>query len=241
MRLSPTLLILIGLASTFFSCTPRTVLRMDADESAEIKWNYGRQILQLHEDSMDAEVYFDTYSKNDLIFDVELTNWGSESVLVAPENIYLKCADGVGTRTAADPEWVLLKEEIDASRREANAKNLAIFVGVATVATVVAVAASDRDNNNGNNNNDNNSNNYNSNNVYVSTYVAPALPAPVMPPSIDFWANYALRKTTLDENHKVGGKVVVPRMDGCPVLDLYLPFGGETAMVARFKQQVIQP
>ncbi len=190
---------------------------------------------------MDAEVYFDTYSKNDLIFDVELTNWGSESVLVAPENIYLKCADGIGKRMAADPEGVLLKEEIDASRREANAKNLAIFVGVATVATVVAVAASDRDNNNGNNNDDNNSNNFNSNNVYISTYVAPPLSAPVMPPSNDFWANYSLRKTTLDKNHKVGGKVVVPRMDGCPVLELYLPFGGEPAMVARFKQQVIQP
>jgi hypothetical protein len=238
MRLSTIHLILLGLASTFFACTPRTVLRLDAD-AAEVKWNYGRQIVQLHQDSMDAEVYFDTYSKNDLIFDVELTNWGSESVLVAPESIYLKCADGVGNRMAADPEWVLLKEEIDASRREANAKNMAIFVGVAAVATVVAVAASDRDNNN--NNDDNNSNNYNSNNVYISTYVAPPLPAPVMPPSIDFWANYALRKTTLDENHKVGGKVVVPRMDGCPVLELYLPFGAEPAMVARFKQQVIQP
>ncbi len=234
---------MLGLASTFFACTPRTVIRMDADEAAEVKWNYGRQIVQLQKDSMDAQVYFDTYSKHDLIFDVELTNWGRESVLIAPEDIYLKCANDGITRLAADPEWVLLKNEMDASRREATAKNLAIAVGAIAAVSIVAAAVSDNDNDNGNNNNnDDNNNNFNSNNnVFISTYVAPPMPAPVLPPSLDFWANYALRKTTLDEKHKVGGKVVLPRMDGCPVLDIYLPFGGEPALVARLNQRVIQP
>jgi hypothetical protein len=248
MRLLPKLFLLLALASNFIACMPRTVIRLDADEAAEVKWNYGRQIVQLQKDSMDAQVYFDTYDKKTLIFDVELTNWAQKSELVVPEEIYLKCGDDGITRLASDPEWILLKEEIDASQREANAKNLAIAVGAITAVSIVATAVSDNDNNNNNSNNDNdnnnNINNFNSNanfNVFNSTYVVPLLPAPVMPPSVDFWANYALRKTTLDEKHKVGGKVVLPRMDGCPVLDLYLPFGDGEPLVARFRQRVIQP
>ncbi|MCC6727273.1 MAG: hypothetical protein IT258_22400 [Saprospiraceae bacterium] len=241
MRLLPKLLLLIGLASNFIACTPRTIVRMDADETAEVKWSYGRQIIQLGKDSLDAQVYFDTYNKNDLVFDVELTNWGKQSILVAPENIYIRCGEDGPTRLAADPEWVLLKQEIDASRHEANAKNIAIAVGAVAAVGVVAAVVSDN-NNNGGNNNDNNSNNFNSNNnVFISTYVAPPLPAPVMPPSVDFWANYSLRKTTLDEKYKVGGKVVVPRLDGCPNLELYLPFGNGEPLVAKFRQRIIQP
>ena len=246
MRLLPKLFLLLALASNFIACTPRTVIRLDADEAADVKWNYGRQIVQLQKDSMDAEVYFDTYDKESLVFDVELTNWAQKSELVAPEEIYLKCGDDGPTRIAANPEWILLKQEIDASRREANAKNLAIAVGAVAAASIVVAAVSDNDNdnNNGNNDDDNNDNrnNFNSNNnVFISTYVAPPLPAPVMPPSVDFWANYALRKTTLEEKHKVGGKVVLPRLDTCPNLDLYLPFGGGEPMVVRFRQRVIQP
>jgi hypothetical protein len=242
MRLLLRLLLLLALASNFIACVPRTVLRLDADEDANVKWNYGRQIVQLQKDSMDAEVYFDTYNKDHLIFDVELTNWAKESVLVAPENIYIKCEGAEHGRYASDPEWVLLKQEIDASRREANAKNVAIAVGVVAAAAVVATAVSDNDNNNGNNDDDNRNNfNSNNNNIWVSTYVAPPLPAPMLPPSVDFWANYALRKTTLEEKHKVGGKVVLNRMDTCPVFDLYLPYGAGEPFKVRFKQRVIQP
>lgn len=243
MRLLLKLFLLLALASNFMACMPRTIIRMDADESENVKWNYGRQIVQLEKDSMDAQVYFDTYSRDHLIFDVELTNWAKEPVLVAPENIYIQCEGAVHGRYASDPEWVLLKQEIDASRREANAKNLAIAVGAITAAAIVANAVSDNDNNNNNSNDDNNnSNNFNSNNNYfISTYVTPPLPAPVLPPSIDFWADYALRKTTLEEKHKVGGKVVLQRMDGCPVFDLYLPYGDGEPLVARFRQRVIQP
>ncbi len=243
MRLLLKFSFLLIIASNFIACTPRTVLRLDADEAADVKWSYGRQIVQLSKDSMDAQVYFDTYSKDHLIFDVELTNWAGKSLLVAPEDIYIKCEGAEHGRYASNPESVLLKQEIDASRREANAKNLAIAIGVVAAASVVAAVVSENNNDNSNNNNnDNNINNFNSNNNYfISTYVAPPLPAPVMPPSVDFWANYALRKTTLDEKHKVGGKVVLQRIDTCPVFDLYLPYGDGEAMVARFRQRVIQP
>jgi hypothetical protein len=241
MRLLPKLLLLLALASNFIACTPRTIVRLDAEEGADVKWNYGRQIVQLEKDSMDAHVYFDTYSKDHLIFDVELTNWASKSILVEPEDIYIKCEGAANDRYASNPEWVLLKQEIDASRREANAKNMAIAVGVVAAASVVAAVVSDSNNNNSNNDDNRNNFNSNNNNIWVSTYVAPPLPAPVMPPSVDFWANYALRKTTLDERHKVGGKVVLQRMDTCPVFDLYLPFGDGEPMVARFRQRVIQP
>lgn len=216
--------------------TPRSIVRMDAANEADVKWSYGKQLIEQENDSLKALIYFDTYNKSDLIFDVEVTNYGSESVLLSPEKIYLKCADSEFTNPSYDPEKTLLKNEIDISRREAAAKNAAVIVGVAAVATVVAVAVSDNNSNSANNSD----NNFIGNNIFVSNYVAPPLPAPVMPPSLDFWANYSLRKTTLDQNFKVGGKVVIPRMDGCPNLELYVPVGKETFM-ARFKQLIVQP
>lgn len=110
-------------------------------------------------------------------------------------------------------------------------------VGVVAVAGVVAAIATDSGS--GGNTTDNTVNNIASI-TYVSTFVAPPLPAPVLPPSVDFWANYSLRKTTLEQGYKVGGKVVLPRLDYCPLLELYMPLGNET-FVARFKQVVIQP
>ncbi len=242
MRTSTHLLLpLLFLAVTLASCfTPRSVVRMDADE-ANLKWSYGRQIVEQKKDSLEAQIYFDTYNKKDLIFDVEVTNWGSEDVLLSPEKIYVKCSEDDIKHFAFDPERELLDEEIDISRREADSKNLAVAVGVAVVATAVAVAVTSDGNGGGNNNNnDNNVVNNIANVTYVSTYVVPPLPAPFLPPSLDFWANYSLRKTTLEQNYKVGGKVVIPRLDHCPALEVYVPVGDET-FVARFKQKIIQP
>ncbi|MBI1228420.1 MAG: hypothetical protein GC192_24510 [Bacteroidetes bacterium] len=227
--------IVILLSSCF---TPRSIIRMDAKEAENVKWSYGKELTIQQMDSLQTQIYFDTYNKSDLVFDVEVTNYRSEPVLLSPEKIYLKCAESEFIHPSIDPEKILLKEEIDISRREAAAKNTAVIVGVATVATVVAVAVADKGGNGSNN--DNNSNNFYSNNIIISNYVAPPLAAPVMPPSLDFWANYSLRKTTLDQNYKVGGKVVIPRMDSCPNLEVYMPVGDEI-FKAGFIQTVIQP
>ncbi len=211
---------------------------MDADQDY-IKWSYGRQIIKKQKDSADMQVYFDTYNKKYLVFDVEMTNWGSQAVLLSPENIYLKCAEGEGTRNAMNPELELLNKDIDQSRHEATAKNLAVAVGVVAVVGVVAAIATDTGVSSEGSSENNVANNI-VNVTYVSTYVPPPQPAPTLPPSVDFWANYSLRKTTLEQGYKVGGKVVLPRMDYCPHLELYLPLGNET-FVASFIQQIIQP
>ncbi|MBI5915824.1 MAG: hypothetical protein HY842_10635 [Bacteroidetes bacterium] len=236
MRIPTYLSLLFCLTTALISCfTPRSIVQMEADE-AEVKWSYGRQLIKQQRDSFDAQFYFDTYSKNNLIFDVEVTNWGSEDVLVAPERIYVKCSESENIHSAYDPEQELLNEKIDLNRQEAAAKNLAVAVGVAAVTTAVAIAATSDGSNNSNNDRASTFTNI----TYVSTYVTPPLPAPVLPPSLDFWANYSLRKTTLEPNYKVGGKVVVPRLDHCPALEVFLPVGKET-FVARFKQKIIQP
>ncbi len=228
---------LLGVMTALTSCfSPRTVVVIDADQDA-IKWSYGRQIIDQKKDSLEAAIYFDTYNKKDLVFDVEVTNWGKESVLVSPENIYLKCANSEAEHLAYDPEKVLLNQAIDASRHEANSKNLAIAVGVAAIATIVAVAVTD---NGGNGNNGGNDFNNGGNITFISTYVVPPLPAPALPPSMDFWENYSLRKTTLEQNYKVGGKVVLPRLDYCPALEVYVPVGNEV-FIGRFKQRIVQP
>lgn len=232
------LLLIAGLWATLLSScfVPRTVVKIDAD-TPDVTWSYGRQIVEHTQDSLSAKVYFDTYNKSDLIFDVEVVNRSGRKVLVSPEDIYLKCEGGNVRRNAADPEKVLLNEAIERSRQDANAKNLAVALGVATVATVVAVAATDSG---GGGSGGGDVNNIGNSFVIVNNYVAPPLPAPSLPPSTDFWANFSLRKTTLEPDFKVGGKVVIARYDECQLLEVFVPVG-ETTLKARFKQQIIQP
>ncbi len=231
-------LLLSVLFASLTSCfSPRSIVQMDVEDSESIRWNYGRQVVRLKADSIEAEIFFDTYTKKHLVFDVEITNWSSREVLVSPEEIYLQRDADDSPIPAFDPEVEIFGKKVEASRREANSKNLAVAVGVAAVATVVAVAAtSDGDNDN---NNDNGSNNFTSV-TYVSTDVVPPVPAVYLPPDIAFWEDASLRKTTLAKGYKAGGKVVFPRLDQFRTFQISIPVDGRV-LTAHFRQRIFQP
>jgi hypothetical protein len=232
-----TILLFVLLTSLTSCFAPRPIVQMEVEESENIKWNYGRQVVRLKSDSLEAEIFFDTYTKKHLVFDVEVTNWSSREVLVSPEEIYLQRDSDGSPIPALDPEVEIFGKKVEASRREANSKNLAVAVGVAAVATVVAVAAtSDGDNTNNNNDNGNNFTSI----TYIGTDVAPPAPAVYLPPDIAFWEDVSLRKTTLAKGFKVGGKVVFPRLDQYQSFSISIPVDGRV-LTAHFRQKVFQP
>ncbi|MAT56057.1 MAG: hypothetical protein CMN32_16415 [Saprospirales bacterium] len=221
------------------SCVPAPVVRMQAEEGQPNEWNYGKQVIVNRSGGFETRVFFDTYTKKHLIFDVEIINRSKDTVLVSPENFYLEANTGATTHTryALDPESEILNVEIKRSREEANSKTAALVAGTALVAGAVALAASD--NNGGSSGNDDDVD------VVPFTYidispVVPPVVATALPPDRLFWEDYSLRKTTVPPGYKVVGKVVFERFDEARSFKLKLPVDS-TELAVGFIQQIIKP
>ena len=224
----------------FTACAPAPIVRMQAEEKQPNEWNYGKQVVVNRSGGYEARVFFDTYTKKYLIFDVEITNLGNDTVLVSPENFYLEANTGATTHTryALDPESEILNVEIKRNRQEANSKTAALIAGTAVVAGAIAIAASDNDDGSSASDDDDV-------NVVPFTYidispVVPPVVATVLPPEQRFWEDFSLRKTTLPPGYKVMGKVVFDRFDEAKSFRLRLPVG-DTELSVGFIQQIIKP
>ena len=242
MRTSNHLIVLMaGSLLALTSCfSPKSIVRVESHPDEEISWNYGRQIVNAKEGNLEAQVFFDDYTKEHLIFDVEITNWGDEEVLLSPEMFYLELANG-GKIRSLDPEVEIFDGKVRHSRKEAADKNAAVVVGVAAVAAVVAVTAAeiadddDDDDFIGGNGIDINAPIF----IDASSTSAPP-PLTYFPPDMVFWEDYALRKTTLKPKFKANGKVVFKRDDLARGMALFMPVE-ETVLRMRFKQSIFQP
>ena len=213
------------LLSACFS--PREIVRIEPNTEPD-KWNYGQAILEDNQDNIAVSAAF-AYSDPDfLVFDIEVTNWREEPIVVSPENIQIQLTNTERKLTAIDPEEHLLDMEIDESRREANRKNGAVVAGVAAVAAVTAAAVAAESNNN----NDANGNAL-LNTAENLTYIAPTVviasggnaPPPVQARPVDpwFWTDYTLRKTTVKKGEIVRGKILFPRDNAIGVFELSVP------------------
>lgn len=232
-----TLLFISALLFSLSSCfVPQSIVQMQSNGQGDVTWNYGQEIVSTQMDGLEAKVYFDDYTKDYLVFDVEITNWNEEAILVTPSQFFIETEMGQQFRSL-NPERQILSQKIEASQQEARQKNGAVVLGVAAVATVVAVAvAADDDCTSDSGDDDWLVDDL----VCVSTPVVPLVPTVAMPPSIEFWEDYALRITTLQPKYKVTGKVVFPRLDREKFLTLNLPVKEKTLKVG-FNQTVIQP
>ncbi|PHN03326.1 hypothetical protein CRP01_26955 [Flavilitoribacter nigricans DSM 23189 = NBRC 102662] len=231
---------LLSLSACF---SPRPVVRVEPIEEPQ-RWNYGQAILEAEKNGITANAAF-AYSDDDfLVFDVEVTNWREERILVDPAGIQLDVNSATSMYIPAiDPEEQMLGMEMDASRREANAKNAAVVAGVVAVAAVAAaVATSSNDNNN-------NENNFNNDGVDVVN-VAPTLvlgagaggAPPPGPIAVDpwFWSDQTLRKTTLEKGQQVRGKVLFPRNDQIRNFEMSVPVE-ELIFTFEFRQVLHRP
>ncbi len=224
------LVIFYSLTSCF---TPQKVIQMESGENQTTKWNYGREVVLIKKGDLEARIFFEEFTKKDLIFDVEVVNLGEDEILLEPEKIFM-IADNGSKRWAFDPEKEIFGEQMAASRREAGAKNAAVWAGVATVATIVAIAAAD-DDDDGDNDFDFDGDTF----VYINTATPPP-PMDFQPPHINFWKDHSLRKTTLEKGYKVGGKVVFSRNDMAKHFTLIVPVGN-VELKADFNQRIFQP
>ena len=229
-------LFLFLFALSLTSCfVPQKIIKMESGENEATKWNYGREVVHVKNGDLEARIFFEDFTKKDLIFDVEVVNLGEAEILLQPEQIHLLTDNG-GRAWAFDPEKEIFGEQMELSRREAAGKNAAVAIGVVAVAAVVAAAVtSDGDNNDNDNDIDFDGDTF----VYVNTAVPP-LPLEYMPPNVNFWKDYSLRKTTLEKGYKVGGKVVFPRMDDVREFTIVVPVG-DVEMKAKFQQKIFQP
>lgn len=88
--------------------------------SADTKWLNGQQLVQNIDDSVEIVMAFDRYADGNLIFDMQIANYSSKPVLVAPETFYRVAArqlgrDTLGTAYAINPESQILAVDLQMS------------------------------------------------------------------------------------------------------------------------------
>ncbi|MEZ5039180.1 MAG: hypothetical protein R2828_04795 [Saprospiraceae bacterium] len=235
------------LLSSCFS--PKAVIRIEP-ENEEVRWQYGQAFARQQTGDLEVQAAYNGMDKHYFFFDVEVTNQGEEEVLVDP---ILFSLDINGFQVKAiDPEAFLLGLDLDASRKEANAKNTALALGVVTVAAAVtAIATADR------NVVSNNAGNDLTNDVATQlalevVSIAPSLVInaasgpgvenlpPPNPKDRWFWTDFSLRKTTLRKGERVVGKVLFSKSELADRFQMVLPIGPETFRL-QFKRMAYLP
>ena len=252
MKTAYSLFVLLSLASLLWTgCfTPRTVIRMQPDESENVFWSNGQAIAEQIQDSVIARAAFSHATPEYLIFDIEVINQGGSSILVAPEDLYIATPQNFQL-PAIDPERQLLSMEIDASRQEARAKNTAVATGLIAAGAIIAVAAtSDGDAGDGDDFDDYDAVDAAVDVAIPALYLSTAfrqeavLSAPIsalpLPYDPIFWSDYTLRKTTLRPGESVRGLVAFNRFDQTDRFELALPLE-ELKFRFSFEQVLIQP
>ncbi|HFA50740.1 MAG TPA: hypothetical protein ENJ95_17165 [Bacteroidetes bacterium] len=229
------------LAISLTSCfSPQKIVQVESAGNETTKWNYGRQVVLVKKGDYEAHIFFEDFTKKDLIFDVEVVNLAEKETLLQPEVIQLVANTG-RKAWAYDPEKEIFGGQMERSRKEAANKNTALAVGAVVVAATVAAIASDDDGGGGRSDDGIVLDGLDAAaTISYAYYAVPPPPMQYLPPTIDFWKDYSLRKTTLDKGYQVSGKVVFPRMDEARELTVVVPVG-DVELKATFKQRLIQP
>ena len=221
-------LFLICVLSSCFS--PKPIIRL-SPENEDTRFNHGRAMVTQTKGNYEVSIGYESFSKDHLIFNIEVINMSDETVLVDPANGYMTDRENIKVARAINPEAKLLKMEMDASRQEANAKNWGVAGAVLVTSLVVAHAVADDDNH------------CNDNDPDLFAFVdgndsSPRQVDYTEQPS--FWADETLRITHLEPNYRLNGQVLFPRIDNRRHLLLNFPIGDEVFSVT-FKQKIIQP
>ncbi len=233
------LLLFIGLLAT--SCTSLRVVRLEPAEPASIdRYLYGAAIQKQATTAATVEVGYSDADRRHLVFDINITNTGETSFDFDPATVQLFPSNGAPAIQAIDPELQILSLDIKSSSRERNARIFSIAAAAATTAALLidaAPAAGD--------------------NLFaldqgfvldVATqvpYILIDLSSPRAPSdalhevgSRGFWKDVAMRITTLRPGETALGKLVFPRSDKAPVLDLAVTINGQT-MLFPFQQRIV--
>lgn len=140
------------------SCVaPQPVIRVIPTET-KTTWQQGKEFVSYQKNDFIIHCAYHGTDARYLIFDVEIVNGSQSEFLVAPENIIMYTDSGKWDPVtnqivyatfpirAADPEFQLLKLDMQESIAEANMKNqqtAAVVASVAALPIIVAAASAD--------------------------------------------------------------------------------------------------
>ncbi|MEM6398251.1 MAG: hypothetical protein AAF741_18010 [Bacteroidota bacterium] len=226
--------------------TPEAVVRIHPERGENVFWHEGQPIAEQSKSDIMMRAAYSHATDDYLVFDIEVFNDRRSSVLISPEDLILTSPKSNIRIPARDPETVMLNMEIDASRKEANAKNAAVVSAVVMIGAAIAVASADNAAAEASGLADNLADDVIEATTFVTDIGAPIaasiafrqnnpLSTPVEEiPHTDnyfFWQDVALRKTTLGFGESTRGLVAFPRNDtfdrfvlGAPIADVFFSF-----------------
>lgn len=125
---------------------PSPISKLDP-QTKNFTWNYGQKYIDKTRDSIRFSIAFNKNIGNDLVFDIEVTNYTTDSILVSPETYFYKAMNEYGTMLgryvyAVNPEKMLLELDKQLAREEAHQANQAIVDLVSTTTEAAATVAS---------------------------------------------------------------------------------------------------
>ncbi len=231
------------------ACTPSPVYRLSASDADVSYWDAGRAYLFAQSDSIAVEVSYEMTTPEGHVFDVGFSNRGDGSVVIDPAEIVAQMLDrsshAMGDEVAAfDPERVMLDLDLESSRREASNRTSrlveGISAGVSLAAATVEVSAADEPGEASD---------------AVARYAIDEtarvgrvileerdheLDQEAIAHDRNWWADAALRRSTLQPGQAVRGWVLVPVNVQAGWVELLVPIGGQMARF-RFEQTRHKP
>jgi hypothetical protein len=221
------------------SCAgPRAITKLLPEEEPS-KWLYGQAILGDSIFGVSYEVGFDRIQDGCYLFDFHITNRSNMPLLVDPLQFRCQAYDALMNPQTAepvpaiDPEKKILQYDMGIAQNEAVAKNHFgnIMVGVGAAIAANAIIGTD------NPRNDNLR--YAVTDGIMATAVTASDEARFEAQNLNelkqAWENNTIRKTTLETNYSMHGKVFFPATPGASYFKIFIPVDDQT-LEFNFKQ-----
>lgn len=218
------LAVMIGAILLVQSCSaPRSVVKLEP-QTEDVKWLFGQSFVVDSLYGIIYEVGFDRTVGDEYWFDFHITNRSNMPILIDPANFTYQAYDSLmNTQTVApvaaiNPEEELMDIDKELSVNEARAKNqlgLSLMAAGVDIATGVAVMSDDNPNND-----------HWRTYLYEDTRVG-GIENEIETQNLNYlrdeWANSTIRKTTLESNYSMQGKVYFKAIPTAGYIKLILP------------------
>jgi hypothetical protein len=212
----------------FQSCfTPQSIIRLQPEHEGST-WLNGQQFISDSINGIIYEVGFDQTIDNRYWFNFSITNLSNLPVLIDPMDFYLQAFDGRKQPLselivpAVNPENEILEIEKQISKSKAQGLNLlGVVLVAATIDVATGIAAVSDD--------DPNNDHMRTHLLYDAMAVASDDEYIIqsLDDVKDKWKNTTIRKTTLNSNYNMKGKVFFPAFRDAVYIKLYLPVDDE--------------
>lgn len=225
MKTKLTLIAFIGIIFLLFqSCsTPQSILKLEPQQK-DVKWLFGQSFTTDSLYGIIYEVGFDRVVNNQYWFDFHITNRSNMPILIDPVNFSYVALDSLNNAqtiapvAAIDPERKILKIDKELSQNEAQAKSqlgISLFAAGVDIATGIAVLSDDNPKND----------NLRTHLLYDTQADAAdnAMETQNLNQLREEWSSSTIRRTTLDCNYSMFGKVFFNATPNAKYIKLRLP------------------